>query len=176
MREIVLLATLLAPLSVMSFGGGASILAPLQHAAVDHYGWLSGREFIDYFAISRAAPGPASMIVALIGWKVAGVLGALVATISIYLPSSMLCYGLAKVWNRHRGTALHTALERGLIPIGTGLTIAGAIIILRTADTGPLGWLLAAAATAILVWRDIFPLLLLAAGGAVFVAITLLAR
>jgi chromate transporter len=176
MREIVLLVTLLAPLSVMSFGGGSSILAPLQHAAVGHYGWLSEREFIDYFAISRAAPGPASMVVALVGWKVAGVLGALVAMIAIYLPSSMLCYGLAKVWNRHRGTALHTALERGLIPIGTGLTIAGAIIILRTADTGPLGWLLAAAATAILVWRNIFPLLLLAAGGSIFVAISLMTR
>jgi chromate transporter len=176
MREIVLLATLLGPLSVMSFGGGSSILAPLQHAAVGHYGWLSEREFIDYFAISRAAPGPASMIVALVGWKVAGVLGALVATISIYLPSCMVCYGLTKVWNRHRGTALHTALERGLLPIGTGLTIAGAIIILRTADTGPLGWLLAAAATAILVWRNIFPLFLLAAGGAIFVVISLLAR
>jgi chromate transporter len=176
MREIVLLVTLLGPLSVMSFGGGSSILAPLQHASVDHYGWLSEREFIDYFAISRAAPGPASMVVALVGWKVAGVLGALVAMIAIYLPSSMLCYGLAKVWNRHRGTALHTALERGLIPIGTGLTIAGAIIILRTADTGPLGWLLAAAATAILVWRNIFPLLLLAAGGSIFVAISLMTR
>jgi chromate transporter len=176
MREVLLLVTLLGPLSVMSFGGGSSILAPVQHAAVDHYGWLSEREFVDYFAISRAAPGPASMVVALIGWKVAGVLGAFVATVSIYLPSCMLCYGLAKVWNRYRGTALHTALERGLIPIGTGLTVAGAMIILRTADTGPLGWLVAGAATAMMVWRNVFPLVLLAAGGSIFLVVSVLTR
>ena len=134
MREILALVVLFVPLSLLSFGGGASILAPMHDATVIAHQWLSPREFVDYFAISRASPGPGAMMVTLVGWKVAGWSGAIVATLAMFLPSSLLCYRLAKLWNGLRGTALHTALEQGLMPIGTGLALAGAILILRTSD------------------------------------------
>lgn len=165
MREIVALIVVLTPLSLLSFGGGASILAPLHDAFVLHYQWLTSREYVDYFAISRTSPGPGAMLVTLIGWKLAGWTGALIATIAIFLPSSLLCYRVAKVWNRHRGTALHKALEQGLLPVGTGLTIAGAIITQQTSQTGLLGWAIALLATGMLVWRNLHPLAVLAAGG-----------
>ncbi len=165
MRELGVIIAVMAPLSLLSFGGGASILAPLHDAFVRNYGWLSAREYIDYFAISRASPGPGAMLVTLIGWKISGWAGAVVATIAIFLPSSILCYRVAKVWNRHRGTPLHTALEQGLLPIGTGLTFAGAIITQQTSETGVAGWLLALTATAVLTMRSYHPLLVLACGG-----------
>lgn len=165
MREIIAIVTVLTPLSLLSFGGGASILAPLHDAFVAHYQWLTSREYVDYFAISRISPGPGAMLVTLIGWKLAGWSGALVATIAIFLPSSLLCYRVAKVWNRHRGTALHKALEKGLLPVGTGLTIAGAVITQHTSQTGGLGWTIALIATALLVLRNLHPLLVMAAGG-----------
>ncbi len=168
MREIIALAALFAPLSLLSFGGGSSILAPIQAATVDQYGWLTRREFVDYFAISRASPGPGSMLVVLIGWKVAGWAGAIVSTVAIYLPASVLCFSAARIWNKYRGTAVHTALERGLVPIGTGLAVAGAVIVLRTSDAGLMGWLIAAAATTLLVWRNVFPLIVLAGGGVIY--------
>lgn len=176
MREIVALVLIMAPLSLLSFGGGASILAPLSDATVEHYQWLTKREFIDYFAISRASPGPGAMMVTLIGYKVAGWGGAIAATLAIFLPSSLLCYKVAGIWNRHRGTALHTALERGLMPIGTGLSIAGAIIIQRTSDTGTAGWLIALAAAGIMVWRNIHPMLILGCAGALFMLASLITR
>ena len=166
MREIVALIVVLGPLSLLSFGGGASILGPLHDAFVLHYQWMTAREYVDYFAISRTSPGPGAMLVTLIGWKLAGWTGALVATIAIFLPSSLLCWRVAKVWNRHRGTPLHRALEAGLLPIGTGLTIAGAIITQHTSGTGAAGWVLACAAAAVLVWRSVHPLLVLGCGGA----------
>ena len=165
MREIVAIITVMVPLSLLSFGGGASILAPLHEAFVTHYKWLTSREYVDYFAISRSSPGPGAMLVTLIGWKLAGWSGALVATVAIFLPSSLLCYRVAKVWNRHRGTPLHRALEQGLLPIGTGLTFAGAIITQQTSQTGTIGWLITLAATALLLWRNPHPLLVLACGG-----------
>jgi chromate transporter len=165
MRELGVIVTVILPLSLLSFGGGASILAPLHEAFVRNYGWLTGREYVDYFAISRASPGPGAMLVTLIGWKISGLAGAIVATIAIFLPSSILCYRIAKVWNRHRGTPLHTALEQGLLPIGTGLTLAGAIITQHTSETGMAGWVLALVATAVLVWRSYHPLFVLACGG-----------
>lgn len=165
MREILVIVYVLTPLSLLSFGGGASILAPMHDAFVTHYQWLTSREYVDYFAISRTSPGPGAMLVTLIGWKLAGWTGAVVATVSIFLPSSLLCYRVAKVWNRHRGTPLHRALEQGLLPIGTGLTIAGAILTQHTAGSGALGWLIVAAATAVIMLRNPHPLVLLACGG-----------
>jgi chromate transporter len=169
MRELLALIVLFVPLSLLSFGGGASILAPIHDATVVTHQWLSARDFIDYFAISRASPGPGSMMVTLVGWKVAGWPGAIIATASMFLPSSLLCYRLAKLWNGLRGTALHTALERGLMPIGTGLMMAGAILVLRTSEAGLLGWLVAALSTALVIWRNVYPLIVLALGGALFV-------
>jgi chromate transporter len=157
-----------APLSFLSIGGGASILAPLNQQAVEIHHWMTQREFVDMFAISRAAPGPGSMLVALIGWKVAGWPGAFVGVIGIFLPSSFLCYGAARIWNHYRGTAFHTALETGLVPVGTGLIMAGALAILRASEIGPSGWAIALAATALLAWRNLHPLLVLFAGGAVY--------
>ena len=178
MREDALwaLVVLFIPVSLLSVGGGPSILAPLYHQTVEVHGWLTPREFVDAFAISRAAPGPGAMMVALVGWKVAGWTGALVATIAMFLPTSLLCYAAARVWNRYRGTRLHTALEQGLAPIGTGLLFAGAFAILRAADTGPLGWVVAAAAAALLIWKNIHPLPVLAVGGLLYmVGVRLLA-
>jgi chromate transporter len=171
MRELGVIVAVVLPLSLLSFGGGASILAPLHEAFVRNYGWLTGREYVDFFAISRASPGPGAMLVTLIGWKISGWAGALAATIAIFLPSSILCYRVAKVWNRHRGTPLHTALEQGLLPIGTGLTFAGAIITLHTSETGVAGWLIALTAAAVLVWRSFHPLPVLAIGGLVMLVI-----
>ena len=172
MRELVTLVLLFVPLSLMSFGGGASILAPMHDATVVTHQWLSPREFIDFFAISRASPGPGAMMVTLVGWKVAGWSGALVATLAMFVPSSLLCYRLAKLWNGLRGTPLHAALEQGLQPIGTGLALAGGILILRTSDAGLLGWTIAAMSTGLVVWRNVYPLVVLALGGALFMLAT----
>jgi chromate transporter len=161
------------PMSLLAVGGGASILAPIHHQMVEVHGWLTQREFIDVFAISRAAPGPGSIMVTLIGWKIAGWPGAIAASLGIFAPSSVLCFGVAKAWNRSRGSRFHTALEQGLVPLAAGLMIAGAIAILRASDTGPLGWAVAAASTSVMMWRSVHPLLVLSAGGILYTAVAL---
>lgn len=168
---------LFVPMSFLAVGGGASILAPIHHQVVEVYGWINQREFVDMFAISRAAPGPGSMLVTLIGWKVAGWPGALVASIGIFLPSSLLCYGVTKAWNRARGTRFHAALEQGLTPVAGGLMMAGALAIMRSSDAGPMGWVVAGLSTAVMFWRrTIHPLLILAAGGLLYACVLLLVR
>ena len=176
MRELIALVVLFGPLSVLSFGGGASILAPMHDATVITHHWLTPREFIDFFAISRTSPGPGAMMVTLVGWKVAGWSGALVATLAMFLPSSLLCYRAAMLWNGLRGTPLHAALEQGLQPIGTGLAMAGAILILRTSDAGLLGWSIAALSTALVIWRNVYPLVVLGLGGSLFMLVSTIMR
>jgi chromate transporter len=60
-----------APLSLFSFGGGQAVIAEMQHQVVDVQHWMTNQEFVDLFALSRAAPGPSTLIAALIGWHVA---------------------------------------------------------------------------------------------------------
>jgi chromate transporter len=157
------------PLSLVSIGGGAAVVAEVQHQAVTMHGWLTQREFADLFAISRAAPGPGTLLITLIGWTAAGWRGALVASLAFFLPSSLLVYGVGRAWNRWRGSAWHRAVETGFAPIAAGLVLAGALTILRTAGSGPAAWVIAAAVAAARIWRpNLHPLLLLALGAAAF--------
>jgi chromate transporter len=168
-RALLGLALVFVPLSLLSIGGGASLLAEIEHQSVSVHGWTTQREFADLFAISRAAPGPGTMLSTLIGWKVAGLTGALTATIALYLPSSLLVYGAARLWGRWRGSVWHTVIERGLAPIAAGLILAGGIAVLRVSPGGPAVWVAAVVSTAlILCWPRLHPLVLFAAGGVLF--------
>lgn len=168
---LIQLLVVIAPLSLFAVGGASSIYAPLQHQAVDVYRWVEGREFLELFAIARVTPGPGSMITTLIGWKVAGFAGALLATLALYVPCSMLCFAVARSWKRYRGSRWHTAIENGLRPIGTGLMIAGGVSLLRIEGSGLIGWAVAAAVVAVMTLRPpTHPMLLLAIGAAIFLA------
>src|ERR1700732_4710993 len=168
-RTLLALAFVFAPLSLLSIGGGASLLAEIEHQSVTVHAWTTQRELADLFAISRAAPGPGTMLSTLIGWKMAGLAGALTATVALYLPSSLLVYGAARVWGRWRGSVWHSVVERGLAPIAGGLILGGGIAVLRVSPGGPAVWLAAIVTTALIFCRPrIHPLVLFFAGGVLF--------
>jgi chromate transporter len=168
-RTLLALVLVFVPLSLLSIGGGASLLADMEHQSVAVQGWTTAREFADLFAISRAAPGPGTMLAALLGWKAAGWAGAVTATAALYLPSSLLVYGAARLWGRWRGTVWHAAVERGLAPIAAGLMLSGGIAVLRISPGGPAVWAATIIVTALLlVWPRLHPLPLFIAGGGLF--------
>jgi chromate transporter len=175
-RSLMALIVVFGPLSLFSIGGGASLLAEIEHQAVTVHHWTTQREFADLFAISRAAPGPGTMLSTLIGWKVAGWTGAVMATIALYLPSSLLVFGIARVWGRWRGSRWHGAIERGLAPIAAGLMLAGGLAVLQAAG-GIAVWAAAAVATAVLLrWPALNPLILFGVGGTLFAVASVFSR
>src|SRR5713226_5771295 len=166
--SLVALAIVFAPLSLLSFGGGNAVLADIAQQSIAHQ-WISEREFSDLFALSRAAPGPGSMLATLIGWRVAGIPGALVATTAFYLPSALLVFGAARLWGRWRGSVWHSAIERGLAPIAAGLFLSGGIVVLRASPSGWPVWAAAVVTTAALLrWPQLHPVPPLLAGAALF--------
>ena len=168
-RTLLALVVVFVPLSLLSIGGGASLLADMEHQSVTVHGWTTPREFADLFAISRVAPGPGTMLAALIGWKAAGWAGAVVATVALYLPSSLVVYGAARLWGRCRGSVWHAAVERGLAPVAAGLLLSGGIAVLRISPGGPTVWAPAIIATVLLLrWPRLHPLALFATCGALF--------
>lgn len=173
-RTLLSLALVFAPLSLLSFGGGGAILADIEHQAVAVHGWVGPREFADLFAISRAAPGPGTMLSALVGYEAAGIAGAVVAAAALYLPSCLLTFVVARLWERWQGSPWHAAVERGLQPIAAGLVLSGGIAVLRAGPQSSLFWLATAAATAIICrWPRLHPLVLFAAGGTLFALLSL---
>jgi len=162
------LAAVFVPLSLLSFGGSNAVIADIAHQSIAQ-GWVGERDFADFFALARAAPGPGSMLAALIGWQAAGLTGALLATLSLYLPAAVLVWAAARLWGRWRGSRWHAAVERGLAPIAAGLLLSGGIAVLRLSPGGPAVWVAAFAAGAILLrWPGLHPVPLMFACGALF--------
>jgi len=166
---LIALGLVFAPLSLLSFGGGNAVIADIAQQAIQVQGWTSEREFADLFALSRAAPGPGSMLAALIGWKAAGIGGAAVATLAFYVPSAALVLGVARLWGRWRGSVWHTAVERGMAPVAAGLFLSGGIAVLRASPGGPAVWVAAIVTTlALLRWPKMHPVPLLLGAAVLF--------
>jgi len=172
-HRLIGLALVFAPLSLLSFGGGQAVVPEILHQTVTVQGWLSGPQFADLFAIARAAPGPSTLIAALIGWQVAGLAGAIVATIAIFGPSSMVVYAVGRWWQRHDGTPLRRAVERGLAPVAVGLIFAGVVTVLEAAHAGPLELATTALACALLTFTRAGTYTLVGLVAAVYLALHL---
>ena len=163
------LAIAFVPLSFVAFGGGVSAIPAIQHQAVGVHSWVTAQEFVEMFAISRTAPGPGLMLVTLIGWKVAGWLGALIATLAIFVPAAVLCFGVNKIWVRYEGRHWHGVISQGLAPVGAGLIGAGVIVLLDLSNAGPVALAASAATAAILFFHPrLSPTLALSAAAVVF--------
>jgi chromate transporter len=121
-------------LSIAAVGGGNSAIPEIHRQAVEVSGWLTEREFADIFAISTAAPGPNFLISTLIGYHVAGPLGALVATLGMCGPSSVLAYYVSGTWEKFKYARWRIAIQAGLIPVSLGLIGAAGLIVAQAAD------------------------------------------
>ena len=157
------LAGLFAMLSLLAFGGGTGVLPDIQRASVDVHHWLTAREFLDMFALSRAVP-PGSMIVVLVGQRAAGVAGGLVALLAMFGPSSLVAFGVARLWHRAGGAAWRETLEQALAPVSVGLTIASGIALARSTEHDWAAYGITAAATLLLIFTRLHPLVVMTAG------------
>ncbi len=160
------LAAVFAQLSLLAFGGTNSVLPEMQRQVVSVHGWLTAQEFASLFALAQAAPGPNMLVVTLIGWRVAALPGALITTICIAGPSSVLTYVTAHLWYRFRDAAWRRRLQAGLMPVTVGLLMASAALLIRTTSTGWRTALLTAVATGLFLFSRLHPLLVLGAAAA----------
>jgi len=160
-NRLLALILVFAPFSLTSFGGGQAIIASIDHQAVEVHHWLTHQEFTDLFALSRAAPGPSTLIAALIGWQVDGFWGALVATVAIFLPSSILFVALTRLWIRYEGSRLSSAITRGLAPVTVGLVFAGALAVIQSAHMSLLQIAITMIAAALLYFTSVGPFVLI---------------
>ena len=84
------LSTIFLRIGSITFGGGFVMIPLIEAEVVDSHHWLTHQEFVDATALGQITPGPVLITATFIGYRVAGTLGALVATISIFLPSFVM--------------------------------------------------------------------------------------
>ncbi len=163
---LVSVIVLFASLSLMALGGGSAVIPDLHAQSVGEYGWLTDQQFIDLYALTQITPGPSMLVVSLIGYKAAGWLGMVAATIAMFAPSSILTFYVRKVWDRLSGSGWHDIIEKSLVPIAVGLLFAGALVIAKGADHSA-GAIVVTIVTAVLVAYTRISLLLIMAVAAV---------
>jgi chromate transporter len=153
-------------LSLIAVGGGMAVLPEMQRIVVDTHGWMSAATFANLFALAQAAPGPNVLVVSLLGWQVAGLAGAAVATTAMTVPTSVLTYAIARVWERFRDARWRKAIQRGLTPVTIGLMLGAAYLITRAADETAAAYALTAFTAAVVLTTSVHPLWLIGLGAA----------
>jgi chromate transporter len=166
MTSLIGLAAVFMQLSLLAFGGTNSVLPEMQRQVVSVHGWLTAREFASLFALAQAAPGPNMLVVTLIGWRVAALPGALVATLGVAGPSSVLTFLTYRLWHRFREARWRRVVQAGLMPVTAGLIMASAALLIRTTSAGWGTAAVTAAAALLFMFTRLHPLLVLAAAAA----------
>ena len=124
----------LALMSSISFGGIPSVL-PGIHDFVVGNGWLTDRDFSNFFALAQTIPGPNMILMmGLIGWKIGGISGAIAGAGATAVPPCTMYFVGYRLWDRFRDTAWQQVARASLAPLTFGLIIAGGAVMARTAD------------------------------------------
>jgi chromate transporter len=152
-------------MSLFAVGGANSAIPEMHRIAVDVQHWMSDKQFADVFAISQLSPGPNVLIVTLIGYSVAGVGGALVATLAMCGPTAILAYYVSRLLARSRHSRWPALIQAALVPLSIGLMAASGLILARTSDQSWVAALVTVAAAVLAFATRLNPFWMLLAGG-----------
>ncbi|MBQ8055887.1 MAG: chromate transporter [Paludibacteraceae bacterium] len=122
-------------IGLFGFGGGYAILSLIEYDMVELYKWISIDKFTDIVAISQSTPGAISINCATyVGYEVGGILGSIIATISVCLPSFILIISFYQIAKRFKNNKISKNIIKFLRPVIVGL-IASAVISLTGEET-----------------------------------------
>jgi len=126
------LAAIFLRMGSVTFGGGLVMIPLIESEVVNTHHWLTHQEFADATALGQITPGPVLITATFVGYRVAGTLGALVATISVFLPAFLMTIAAASSLRRFRDNEQVQAFLRGIAPAVVGLLVAAALSIGRS--------------------------------------------
>ena len=119
-------------IGAFTFGGGYAMIAMIQ-AQAERQGWLTQEELVDFVALSESTPGPLAVNMAtFVGMRTCGVLGAIIATLGIVLPSFIIILIIAKCFEKYEKSKAVGGIMSGLKPSVVGMIGAAFISVTRT--------------------------------------------
>ena len=164
-NPVLALALTFATMSLFAVGGANSAIPEMHRVAVDVNHWLTDKQFTDVYAIAQLSPGPNVLIVTLIGYSVAGVLGALVATLAMCVPTAVLALIVSRFLTRSSQSRWPSIIQAALVPLSIGLMGASGFILARSSDQTVVAALVTVGAAVLASVTKLNPLWMLVAGG-----------
>jgi chromate transporter len=152
-------------ISLLAFGGGQAALPLIEQIAVAETGWASPQDFAAAVAFGYVTPGPVLITTTFLGYRAAGLLGALAATLGIFLMPWALAAAAAQILRKWMQHPWLQNFGRGAAPAVVGLLVVTALHLARPAFSQ--GWpyaVVAAVALGLALWAKIHPIVLLAGG------------
>jgi len=162
--RITALSLNLSKIGALAFGGGFTAIPLIQYEMVDRFQWLSTKEFLDGIALGQVTPGPILITATFVGYKVANLLGAFMATLGIFFPSFFILVLLIPYHDRLRGVQKVRMMEQGVLGSFIGMLVL-VLYNFGRASLVDLPRILMAAAAFFAIYKKIsLPYILLAGG------------
>jgi len=120
---------------LFGFGGGFAMIPLMQTFSVDQYRWLTYKQFSAAIALGQITPGPVAISATFIGYRAAGMPGAVVATVAVFAPSLLAMYLLARFYLRVRANPVTQGIMHGVLPVIVALIFSVAVSLDREAVT-----------------------------------------
>lgn len=130
----------------LAYGGGYAMITPLHYDLVTRLGWLTETEFSSAVAVGQITPGPLMVMVAFMGYKVAGLPGATLGTLGLFLPSALIVLAITGSYLRFKNLPIVQGTMRGVNLAVIGLLAAVLVELGRGALATPLDVAIGAAA------------------------------
>ena len=161
--QLVDMALLYVSLSFLCIGGTIPLIPDMHRFFVESRGLMTTTEFAGYIALAQVAPGPNILYIALFGYHVAGIAGALTALGAISFVPFVLMVFVTKIFARLQANPWREIVLRGLAPVTVGLMFAGCMLLMR-GFTDWRAWVLAAVAFTVFMFTRLHPLWMIAVG------------
>jgi chromate transporter len=171
MAKLLNLTWVFTLLAILAVGGGTAVLPEMQHLTVHHFHWISDGEFRDMYSLGQVAPGPNMTMVLLIGYRVAGLLGALVVGLAFFLPDCILTLVVHRFWDRLKDSPWRTSVQHGLAPLAIGLMASGTYAVARLSIFNLTSLIIAATVFGLMYWRHANPVVLVLSSGLAYMVL-----
>ena len=153
-------------MSMLAIGGALATAPDIHRYIVDERHWLSDAQFSASMALAQAAPGPNLLFVPVMGYAVAGLIGAMLALAGMLIPSTVFALAAARWGHKRREQRGVRAFVAGMAPITIGLLLTSAGLLALPVARVPAAWALIAATVALSLKTRIAPVWLIAGGAA----------
>lgn len=153
-------------IGAFTLGGGYAMLPLIQAEVVDKKKWLSNEEFIDTIAIAQSSPGPVAVNSSIfIGYKLSGVIGSIVCTLGVVLPSFISILLIVKFLYQYRNNEIIDQVFSGIRPAVVALIFSSVYKLAKTSKLNKYTLLISLLSLMVIVLFNVSPIIVILLGG-----------